>query len=352
MKLHTCGSCSSPIYFENDVCLCCGSVVGYDAILGKLRSHHRAANGDLAPEDDRDAGTWVYCSNHDRYGVCNWVVPKGDPTGLCISCRLNRTIPDLSNASNLLKWSKIEFAKSRLVAALLEYGLPVISKSEDAQRGLAFDFLENPPGSQVDQSKRVLTGHEDGVITLNIEEADDALREAAREQMGEPYRTLLGHFRHESGHYYWDLLIRDDAARLHAFRQLFGDERVDYATALQHHYQNGPGDDWQEKHVTSYAASHPWEDWAETWAHYFHITDTLETAAAHGLSVGNEAHRFYVTGNRSMPIKEIGMEWHEVRTLLNNMNRSMGLPDAYPFVLSDTILQKLSFVSDVCHAAG
>src|SRR6202011_5238904 len=41
-------------------------------------------------------------------------------------------------------------------------------------------------------------------------------------------------------------------------------------------------------HVTPYASAHPWEDFAETWAHYFHMVDTLETATAFGLRLRPE----------------------------------------------------------------
>ena len=197
---------------------------------------------------------------------------------LCRSCRLNRTIPDLTNPDNCEWWRKIENAKRRLVSQLLNLGLPVMSKvTEDPERGVMFDFLRSP-----EKGPQVLTGHANGLITLNVEEADDSIREKIRHLMREPYRTLLGHFRHEIGHYYWDRLVAD-TPWLEKFRALFGDERQDYAAALKRNYKEGPPANWPEEHISSYASVHPWEDWAECWAHYLHVVDSLDTALRFGL---------------------------------------------------------------------
>ena len=131
----------------------------------------------------------------------------------------------------------------------------------------------------------MLTGHLNGVVTINVSEADDAERERRRAGLAEPYRTLLGHMRHEVGHYYWKRLVTGDADRLARFRELFGDDRDDYAAALTRHYQSGPPQDWQDRFVSAYASAHAWEDWAETWAHYLHMTDTIEIAATCGVSL-------------------------------------------------------------------
>ena len=199
----------------------------------------------------------------------------------CAACRHNRTIPDLSQPDNLAHWRKIELAKHRLFYTLLKLRLPLATKAEDPA-GLAFDFIadRHTPHGHIP----VMTGHDNGLITINLAEADDSERERMRRQMGEPYRTLLGHFRHEIAHYYWDRLVAN-SPKLAEFRETFGDERQDYTGALQQHYANGPPPDWPERFVTAYASSHPWEDFAETWAHYFHMVDTLETASAFGLSV-------------------------------------------------------------------
>jgi hypothetical protein len=197
-----------------------------------------------------------------------------------------------------------------------------------------------------------MTGHSGGVITISLAEADDAERERRRNALREPYRTLLGHMRHESGHYYWTRLV-EDTDRLDAFRAQFGDERDDYAAALQGHYTNGPVADWQTRFVTAYASAHPWEDWAETWAHYLHIADTLETAAACGVSIrprrGDEPALPKVPDTAGTPatsFDRLMASWYPLTYLLNNLNRGLGLADGYPFVLSPPAVEKLRFVHD------
>ena len=276
------------------------------------------------------------------------MVGADDPTPHCASCRLNRTIPDLNDVDNQRYWRAIENAKRRLVAQLLGLGLPVRSKvSGDPEQGVAFDLLHSPP-----EGPRVLTGHAGGLITLNVLEADDAQREQIRHAMREPYRTLLGHFRHEIGHYYWDRLIF--GTQWHeAFRQVFGDEQTDYAAALKANYEYGPPSDWPNRFISSYASTHPWEDWAETWAHYLHIYDSLDTALGFGLTADDvelqlepfrmedlydpqhpDAGRFLELLNASL----------ELITVLNELARSLGQPDIYPFVLSRPVVRKLHFI--------
>ena len=220
---------------------------------------------------------WRRCENFDSPAGCNWLVLV-DEESLCRSCRLNRTIPNLDDADNCRWWRLIENAKRRLVAQLLDLGLPVVSKvSDDPERGVMFDIVRSP-----EKGPRILTGHANGLITLNVEEADDSKREKTRQELREPYRTLLGHFRHEIGHYYWDRLVAGTPWH-EKFRELFGDERQDYAAALKKNYEQGPAPDWADRHISSYASVHPWEDWAECWAHYLHIVDSLDTALGYGL---------------------------------------------------------------------
>ena len=233
-----------------------------------------------------NAVKYKYCSN-SQYHVCNWLLPYESNDQFCIACELNRTIPDLNQPGNLEKWGRIEQAKHRLIYSLLRFKLPVVSKVQDEENGIAFDFKadENKAGG-----KRLLTGHDNGLITLNIAEADDALREMARNNMDEVYRTLLGHFRHEIGHYYWDRLIKN-TDRLPAFRKIFGDETFDYAEALKQHYAKPTSDAWKDNFISAYASSHPWEDWAETWAHHLHIVDTMETAYSFGMTLQSQGGR-------------------------------------------------------------
>jgi hypothetical protein len=266
------------------------------------------------------------------------MVPADDPEPWCLSCRLTRVIPDLSRPQNRGLWYRTEVAKRRLIYSLLDLGLPVVGKHIDAEQGLAFEFRDD-----------VLTGHDEGVITLNIAEADDAERERRRTELHEPYRTLLGHFRHEIGHYYWNLLIRG-SERLADWRRLFGDERADYGEALRRHYAEGPAADWHRNFVTAYAASHPWEDWAETWAHYLHMTDCLDTAAASGITLrsthAGTTQRVKVPASGN-DFDRLTSSWMSLTCVLNNLNRSMGMADAYPFVLPAPALAKLRFVHEL-----
>jgi hypothetical protein len=246
----------------------------------------------------------------------------------------------------------VEAAKRRLIYALLSFGLEVRPKqSPDEEAGIAFDFLADPIGGGPGGEK-ILTGHDNGVITLNVAEADSVEREQRRIAMGETYRTLLGHFRHEIGHYYWDRLIRDDPDWLARFRSLFGDDTADYQHALEAHYANPPVPGWQENHITAYAASHPWEDWAETWAHYLHIVDTLEMADALGMSISametKEEHLHTPDAAASPDSFDRTLKrWIVLSNASNSINRCMGLPDLYPFVISPNVAAKLAFVDQL-----
>jgi hypothetical protein len=299
------------------------------------------------------------CGNLHSPAGCNWVFPAeggGADNTFCISCRLNRTIPDLFNAENAEYWRRIELAKRRLISSLVAFGLPVASRvSEDRERGLAFDLLRAPWNGT-----RVLTGHCEGIITLNIEEADDSTREKVREQMREPYRTLLGHLRHEAGHYYWDRLI-DHSNWLSGFRELFGDETQDYQAALERHYQQGPPQDWTLHYVSAYASVHPWEDWAETWAHYLHMADTLGTASNFRLDMDSLELPFegFESDSLRRPTEPNGAAflqllnfWGRATVVLNELSRSMGLADFYPFVLSRDAVAKLHFVHTLIESAA
>jgi hypothetical protein len=281
-------------------------------------------------------------------------VSQQDASPLCFSCRLTRVIPDLTQPGVKLAWYRLETAKRRLVYTLASAHLPIRTREEDPIGGLAFEFLADP----AEGSAPVLTGHADGVITINVAEADDAEREKRRTALGEPYRTLLGHVRHESGHYYWDrLILKGD--RVNDFRSIFGDERQDYRAALEAHYRSGAPADWQDRFVTAYASSHPWEDWAETWAHYLHIIDTLEMAAHCGLSLRprrRDEPSLPATPPNSAPWRgpfdRLMDNWLPVAYMLNNLNRGLGLPDGYPFVLSPPMIEKIRYVHQVVEQGG
>lgn len=357
MRIFRC-ICGNQIYFENTLCVPCGRALGF--LPGELTmSALEPLGGDrwraLHPDAD---GEWRMCANYVTEQVCNWMVPADTGDAFCVACKLNRIIPNLSKSWNRLAWSRIEAAKRRLVYDLLNQSLPFSSKAEDPNSGLAFAFLEDAPAytefTTNGTDGRVFTGHSNGLITINISEADDVAREQARVAMNEAYRTLLGHFRHEVGHYFWDRLVRPDTARLEAYRGLFGDERADYKAALDAYYDNGPPPDWWLDHISVYASSHPWEDWAETWAHYLQMTDTLETARAVGLAARDErggigpteAPEFTgVAAHRDF--ERMLVEWKPLTVAINSINRSLGLGDAYPFVMSEGATHKLRFVHEV-----
>jgi hypothetical protein len=356
MKVFHCDHCQNLAFFENTRCTRCLRLLAYLPDLKAMASLDQAADGTwTSPWAQAKGRAYRLCQNYNPQGICNWAVPVGDPNPLCSSCRLTQVIPNLSRPGSIEHWQRLEAPKRRLLYGLTQLGLAVKSKAEDPDNGLAFQFCSDEDTAD---DKPALTGHDAGVITVNIAEADDSERERRRVQLHEPYRTLLGHFRHEIGHFYWDRLIRD-SAQLEPFRTLFGDERIDYAQALKHHYgDGGPPPDWQQRFVSAYATTHPWEDWAETWAHYLHITDTLETAAACGLSLrprhDNEPaleQTALQSADRSGDFNQLIADWFPVAYVLNNLNRGMGLPDAYPFVLSGPAIEKLRFVHDVIATA-
>ncbi len=350
MKLFECQNCHQPLYFENTQCERCGHRLGYLPDVGTLSA--------LDPTDQY--GVWSalatseplykFCANADL-DACNWMLPADSADTHCAACRHNRTIPDLSDTANLTRWRKLELAKHHLFYTLTNLKLPLQSRIDNPEEGLAFDFLTDTVAADGTVTP-VLTGHAKGLITINVAEADDAEREKRRTEMGEPYRTLLGHFRHESGHYIWDRLVRDDPALLERFRALFGDERQDYGEALKRHYADGAPADWQANFVSTYATAHPWEDFAETWAHYLHIVDTLETARAFGLRVrpriteGAELEaEVDFNPHKARRIEDLIDLWLPLTYAVNSLNRSMGQPDLYPFILSAAVIEKLGFMN-------
>jgi len=357
MKAFNCQVCQQLIFFENSQCLRCGHTLGYLPEMRVLSALEPAGDDTwwaLAPEVQSQH--YRMCFNYRQEQVCNWMLPAEDSATFCLACRLNQTIPDLSVLEHRGLWQRMEVAKRRLVYSLMALDLPLIGKQDDPERGLAFAFLADPE-SPFRESTAVITGHAQGLITLNIAEADDAVRERTRLKMAEPYRTLLGHFRHESGHYYWEQLVRPND-QIEPFRKLFGDERADYDQTLQAHYNNGPLADWQARFVSAYASAHPWEDWAETWAHYLHIVDTLETARNFSLKVVAEgagasiATPGGVTEYRPPSVEAMIASWLPLTYAINSLNRSMGQPDMYPFVLSPTAMEKLGFVHAVISRAA
>ena len=348
MKVFKCSHCGQLIYFENTHCEQCGSLLGFEPHSLELLSLTEE-NG-LLRSNKRGKQFYRYCSNH-QYDVCNWLIPGNNNSVFCLACDLNRMIPDLSIPGHLQQWKDIETAKHRLIYSLLRMKLPLVSKTIDDQTGLAFNFIATVNDTY---AEKVVTGHHRGLITINIAEADDVERETARSLMKEVYRTVLGHFRHEIAHYYWNLLIfRGD--KIEPFRELFGDERADYTEALKKHYEQGAPPDWNNHFISAYASTHPWEDWAETWAHYMHIADTLETAYSFGLSV--DPHGIRTAASLRAEIKTDPYRVHDFESIIrlwlpltlamNSLNRSMGLNDLYPFVISPAVMNKMKFIHNL-----
>ena len=288
------------------------------------------------------------CANA-QHDACNWLVPSSQPGLFCLACGFNHTIPDLSVAANLTKWRKIEGAKHHLIYSLKRLGLPLHPRVAGAESDLTFEFLAS---EALPKGEKVITGHENGCITLNLAEADDAVRARNQANLHEPYRTLLGHFRHEIGHYYWDLLVHDEAQEA-ACAEVFGDATADYGEALKAHYARGELGP-QENFVTPYASAHPWEDFAETWAHYMHMVDTLEMVASCGLRLDQTATGGLATNVDFDPyaadrFDDMIGRWIPLAIAVNNVNRCMGQPDLYPFVLTPVMIGKLLYIHNLIH---
>lgn len=348
--------CGRPVFFRNSQCLACHTQLGYDPERARLLPLQPADRPGLwVPAGSRrSAPRYHRCANLDSASACNWLLPEAEGAhAQCRCCRLTRTLPDLSIEENQLRWGRIATAQRRLVSMLIVLGLPAKPPGSDPVLGLCFDLLGQLPGGAP-----VVTGHADGVITLDMAEADDAQREKRRHDLREPYRTLLGHLRHESGHYYWQRLV-DNGPWLEPYRAMFGDERADYNAALKQHYDNGPPANWCDHHVTAYASSHPWEDWAETWAHYLHLVDTLDTARGFGMDSDRVElhyerwHAADLEAERDADPEgfvDLVNGWMELTGVLNELSRSMGLADFYPFVLSRLALRKLHLVHRIVQA--
>jgi hypothetical protein len=348
LRAFACGNCRSLVFFENSRCITCGSALGFHRSSAQLVVLN--SDGSQLRYVDAGGGTYRPCANL-RIAECNWLAHVTAPDGLCACCALTRTRPPNDDVDALAAFARAEAAKRRLVFQLDFLGLPTRNRLEDAGHGLAFDLLSS-------RHAAVTTGHDSGVITIDLAEGDDVHRERQRVKLAEPYRTLLGHLRHEIGHWYWDLLI-DGTSYHHRFRALFGDETVNYRDALSKHYDSAANDEWVSSYVSQYASAHPWEDWAETFAHYLHIRDTLQTSAAWGVSVAGPDLDLSVAWDAQLAVEpvedadefgELIRAWLPLTYALNAENRSMGKDDLYPFVLARAVVEKLRFVHVVVSA--
>ena len=297
-----CPNCQNELFFNSVNCVACGWVVSYEPQQAQF----------VAQDESRD------CQNRGQHQICNWVMDGQGP--FCLGCLANEFIPDLTVPGNRDKWLHLEDSKKRLYYSCLRLGIDT--------RGLVFRFL----ASTFDEP--AVTGHCDGVITLNINEADPVKREKTRLDLKEKFRTLIGHFRHEFGHFYWQQRVAHDFETLERFRETFGDERQDYQACLDQHYATDASKG--QEFISVYASSHPWEDWAETFAHYLHLRDVLETAEQFGFS---QLKQFDFESGVA--------EWTRLSVAFNEINRSMGLPDLYPFALTDPVIDKLRFIHEL-----
>ncbi|WP_407557797.1 putative zinc-binding metallopeptidase [Winogradskyella sp. 4-2091] len=341
MKIFQCGNCNYSVYFENYTCDNCGHLTGYRAEDRMMLSFDPNVDALIS---DREHLEYKYCKNK-AYHACNWIIEKDNPEDYCSACQLNRTIPNLSNpaSDNLDNWKNVEVAKHRLIYQLQKFNLSLPSKLKQ-EDGLCFDFVERR------DNKKLMTGHANGVVTILIKEGNSVLREQARKDLREPYRTLVGHLRHEVGHYFWIKLVSEHPKILAEFRTLFGNETLDYSESLDIYYKNGAPKDWQNSFISKYATSHPWEDWAETWAHYLHIMDMVETAYFFRVNVKpNFKTKALKTKVSFDPYTKtdfdvIVRKCVPLSLAVNSINRAMGIPDVYPFVISPNIIEKLKFV--------
>ncbi|MCA8870106.1 MAG: putative zinc-binding metallopeptidase [Rhodobacteraceae bacterium] len=331
------------MHFGNSQCVRCSALLGYLPSRDQLL---------MIPADQNPFnGSGAYlktCANRDLIG-CNWLSESSDEE-LCLSCRHTTKISDISDEINLVRWARLERAKRRLFYSIIKFRLPLENGPDGSSGLLRFNLLSDkirPDG----KTERIMTGHYNGRITINIAEADDAIREKNRTEMGEPYRTLIGHFRHEVGHYYWDKLISEQNVA-EEFRAVFGDERRDYSKSLKTYYKNGPAANWQNSYVSAYASAHPWEDFAETWAHYFHMVGGLETAYAYRLDpqplMANEPRLIQLEDPyHVLDVQQLIDHWIPLTVAMNAMNRSIGNHDYYPFVLAEVTLGKLKYIHDL-----
>lgn len=342
MKVFQCGHCNYPLFFENNKCENCGHLSGYRDYDRQMLTFDPWSVSLLS---DGEQLEYKYCKNA-QFGICNWLLPIYAAQDFCSACQLNRTIANLSVDQNFENWRHLEVAKHRLVYQLQRIGFYLQSKLSN-ETGLCFDFIAK------NDDPDIMTGHANGVITILIREADSTFREQARKELREPYRTLIGHLRHEVGHYFWNLLVRNDFNTLQQFRAIFGNEESNYNKALQRYYQQGAPAHWRQSFISEYATSHPWEDWAETWAHYLHIMDMVETAHFFGLEVNDKT----IPENRKIvptcdpytvnDFDAIVRVCIPISYAVNSINRAMGISDVYPFVITPPVIHKMKFIHEL-----
>ena len=333
MRRFTCERCAHAVAFAAQNCAGCAHHLGYLSHERNVRILEPTSNPAVflvAGSED----AWWRCLN-SAWG-CNWMLPAESESPWCRSCQMTRGRPDEARPDAIQAWIAAEAAKRRLVHQLDELELPIEIRSASIPDGLAFDLVDVP-------GEGGITGHLDGVITLDLAETDEQHRDDLRRVLGEPYRTVIGHLRHEIGHYYWARLVAQ-TEQIDEFRRLFGNERVDYQAAVEQHYA-GDTTDWDSTHhVSAYAASHPLEDFAESFAHYLHILDAIDTADAHHLSVSDCAQLPDVGTDAYQGFEDILDAWRPINEAINAVADALGTPAIYPFDPTGLVVDKLAFV--------
>ncbi len=352
MQTFTCTKCGQTVFFDNTQCVNCGARLGF--VPERLAVVAFGVDVSGVWHAHGVCGQWRPCAN-----ACNWMIDAHAWQTRCVSCQLTTLVPALSQPENHTRWQRMEAAKRQALYSLLAAGLAIPTEPDTLGPALRFEIKASThPG------EHIATGHLNGVITLDVAEADDATREAIRERLREPYRTLVGHLRHELGHFYWDRLVKH-SHELHTFRSLFGDERLPYGSSLSAYYSFGPPTDWPSSYISAYASAHPLEDWAETWAHYFHIMDALQTASDWGVTLGHNHSTVLSYEQRPQPVQGqvvvgapytdiqelLVQQWLPLCQMLNLVARGLGQGDLYPFTLPNSVIHKLSFVHQVVQGA-
>jgi hypothetical protein len=339
MRPFECEQCGLRVPFDASSCSACGAELGYHAANRAVRELLPTAI--TRAYTLRDSGRLHWRCLNAAWG-CNGIVTAHTSAVWCRACSLTRGRPDDHRPEPLAAWVEAEHAKRRLIHQLDELGLPITPRSREAPHGLAFDFVAIPDAAGI-------TGHADGIVTLDLAEVDDTHRDAVRRQFGERFRSVLGHLRHEIGHYFWPVLVTAPHA-LAAFRELFGDERAPYAAALDAHYSH-PGTEWDsERYVTAYASAHPFEDWAETFAAYLQLLELTDTAGFHGLV--DDPHDQHQGEASTVDFDRAAAAWARLCPILDEMRAATGDNTTFPAAPTRHTMDKLTFVHRTVTAAA
>ncbi len=329
--------CNNRLFFESQSCLACGAICGLCSPMqrgGAFEPTGKSTGGIEPMKCVQCSSECLFCDNRTHFAVCNGMIFSGAATGRCKYCDLNLVVPDTTISDNVERWRLVENAKRRVLRKIEKLELPVVDEARNQHLPLRFEFKVAVDGP-------VSTGHDNGLITIDLAEADSVHRERVRVQFGETQRTLVGHFRHELGHYYWQLLV--EPFHLDEFRALFGDERdPDYVTAQKLYYDRRGTTGWQLNYISEYATMHPWEDFAETFAAYLDMQAIVTTA------------RHYETIRISKSddaLRRMFEDFTDIAIVVNELNRDMGVVDLVPDVYNEAVLKKMSFIDRFIHQA-